>query len=88
MEKLTAPSAHGVAAVNGWLKKHGLSAIPGATNQWLNIEVPVSTANALLDADLTVYTNPDTGVQTIRTLAYSLPERVQPFIDLIYPLTT
>ena len=87
MEKLTAPSAHGVAAVNGWLKKHGISAIPGATNQWLNIQVPVAQANAMLDADFTVYENKDTGVSAVRTLAYSLPKSVKPFIDFIYPAT-
>ncbi|RPD78325.1 family S53 protease-like protein [Lentinus tigrinus ALCF2SS1-7] len=87
VEKLTAPSADGVAAVNAWLKKNGLTATPGATNQWLNIEVPVAKANAMLDTDFTVYENKDTGISAVRTLAYSLPKSVKPFVDFIYPVT-
>ena len=43
--------------------------------------------NAMLDADFTVYENKDTGVSAVRTLAYSLPKSVKPFIDFIYPAT-
>ncbi|EJF57619.1 family S53 protease-like protein [Dichomitus squalens LYAD-421 SS1] len=84
---LTAPSDGGVKAINAWLQKNGVKATPGATNQWLNIELPVSKANALLDADFTVYKNPTTGVTAIRTLAYSVPASVQPYLDFIYPAT-
>ncbi|KAI0745406.1 family S53 protease-like protein [Earliella scabrosa] len=87
VEKLTAPSKSTVRAVKGWLKDNGIKAKPGATNQWLNIEVPVSKANALLDADFNVYNNPDTGVTAVRTLSYSLPKSVKPFVDFVYPAT-
>ena len=73
--------------MKGWLKDNGIKAKPGATNQWLNIEVPVSKANALLDADFNVYNNPDTGVTAVRTLSYSLPKSVKPFVDFVYPAT-
>ena len=53
----------------------------------MNIEVPVAQANTLLDADFTVYKNPSTGVTTVRTLAYSLPKSVKPFVDFVYPAT-
>ena len=84
---LTAPSEDGVQAINAWLQKNGVKATPGATNQWLNIELPVAKANAMLDADLTVYKNTTTGVTAVRTLAYSVPATVQPYLDFIYPLT-
>ena len=75
-------------AVNAWLKKNGLKATPGATNQWLNIEVPVSKANALLDADFNVYNNPDTGVTAVRTLSYSIPAELKGHLDLVHPTIT
>ncbi|RDX50081.1 family S53 protease-like protein [Lentinus brumalis] len=87
MEKLTAPSAVGTKAVKAWLKKNGITATPGATKQWLNIQVPVAQANEMLGADFTVYENKDTGISAVRTLAYSLPKSVKPFVDFIYPAT-
>ena len=73
--------------MKGWLKDNGIKAKPGATNQWLNIQVPVAKANTLLDADFTVYKNPTSGFTAIRTLAYSVPASVKPFIDFVYPAT-
>lgn len=87
VEKLTAPSAEAVDAVNSWLSRNNVTSTPGATSQWLNIKVPVATANALLDADFQTYSNADTGTTAVRTLAYSVPKSVKPFLDFIYPAT-
>ncbi|KAI0675073.1 family S53 protease-like protein [Trametes maxima] len=88
VESYTTPSAEGLAAVTRWLSKNGVKVTPGATSQWLNIEVPVAKANALLDTEFSVYENKDTGVSTIRTLAYSVPASVKPYLDFVYPTTT
>ena len=87
VDQLAAPSSAGLAAVNAWLAKNNVTATQGATSQWLRVEVPVATANTLLDADFTVYSNPDTGATAVRTLAYSVPKSVQPFLDFVYPAT-
>ncbi|KAI0779761.1 family S53 protease-like protein [Fomes fomentarius] len=87
VQKLTTPSKDAADRVAKWLKKNGVKATPGVTDQWLNIKVPVAQANKLLDAEFTTYTNPDTGVTAVRTLAYSLPESMKPFIDFVYPAT-
>ena len=86
--QLTAPSDDATQAINAWLKKNDVTATPGATNQWLNIELPVAKANAMLGADFNVFTHSATNVTAIRTLAYSVPKSVQPHVDFIFPATT
>lgn len=86
--QLTAPSDDATQAINAWLKKNGVTATPGATNQWLNIELPVAKANAMLNAEFNVFTHSTTGVTAIRTLAYSIPASVQPYVDFVFPATT
>lgn len=86
--QLTAPSDDGVNAVNAWLKKNNVKATPGATNQWLNIELPVAKANEMLGAQFNVFKHSTSGVTAIRTLAYSVPKSVQPHLDFIFPATT
>ncbi|KAH9940472.1 family S53 protease-like protein [Epithele typhae] len=87
-DALVAPSADGLAAIDAWLSSANVTSTPAATNQWLNIDVPVASANALLDADFQTYTNAETGKTAIRTLAYSLPKSVQPFVDFVFPATS
>ncbi|KAI1796365.1 family S53 protease-like protein [Ganoderma leucocontextum] len=86
--QLTAPSDDALKAINAWLKKNNVNATPGVTNQWLNIELPVAKANAMLDADFTVFEHSTTGTTAVRTLAYSVPKSVQPHLDFIFPATT
>ncbi|KAI9066581.1 family S53 protease-like protein [Trametes sanguinea] len=88
LEKYTAPSAESLAAVTSWLASNGVKATSGATNQWLNIEVPVATANAMLDTEFSVFEHQDTGISAIRTLSYSVPASVKPHLDFIYPATS
>ncbi|KAH9847178.1 family S53 protease-like protein [Lenzites betulinus] len=88
VEKYTAPSAESLAAVTAWLDRNNVTTTPGATTQWLNIEVPVAKANAMLDADFSTFEHTDLGISAIRTLAYSVPASVKPHIEFIYPATT
>ena len=87
VEKYTAPNSESLAAVTDWLDRNGIQATPGATSQWLNIEVPVAKANALLNTEFPVYEHQDTGDSAIRSLAYSVPASVKPHLDFIYPVT-
>ncbi|CDO69264.1 hypothetical protein BN946_scf185042.g166 [Trametes cinnabarina] len=88
VEQYTSPKDESLAAVTTWLDSHGIKAKPGATNQWLNIEVPVATANAMLDAEFSVFEHQKTGISAIRTLSYSVPASVKPHLDFIYPTTS
>ena len=72
--------------VNAWLNENGLhaTALSGA-GDWLTIQMPVSKANDLLDADFSVYTHPQTGKQAVRTLNYSIPTDLAGHLSLVHP---
>lgn len=56
-----------------------------SAGDWLSVQMPVSTANSLLDADFSVFTHPATGKQTIRTLSYSIPSDLAGHLSLVHP---
>ncbi|KAH9855572.1 family S53 protease-like protein [Lenzites betulinus] len=86
--KLAAPSPDSVAAVNAWLAEHGLTATPlTPAGDWVQVQVNVSKANSLLAANYSLYTHESSGVEAIRTLAYSIPASLHAHIDLIHPTT-
>ncbi|EIW61051.1 family S53 protease [Trametes versicolor FP-101664 SS1] len=89
VEQLVAPSAASVAAVNAWLTENGLTAQTiSPAGDWLAFEVPVSQANELFDADFSVFTHDESGLQAVRTLAYSIPAELQGHLDLVHPTIT
>ncbi|KAH9857435.1 family S53 protease [Lenzites betulinus] len=89
VEQLVAPSADSVDAVNAWLKENDLSAQTiSPAGDWLAFEVPVSKANELFDADFSVFTHDQTGLEAIRTMSYSIPAELQGHLDLVHPTVT
>ncbi|KAI0700484.1 family S53 protease [Cytidiella melzeri] len=89
VEKFVAPSQESVDAVNAWLKEEGVTATPiSPAGDWISFSVPVSKANALLDADFSVFTHAETGKEAIRTLSYSIPADLQGHLDLVHPTIT
>ncbi|KAI0823318.1 family S53 protease-like protein [Trametes gibbosa] len=87
VENYTSPSVESLAAVTAWLDRNDVKTVPGATGQWLNIEVPVAKANTMLDAEFSTFQHADMGITAIRTLTYSVPASVKPHIDFIFPAT-
>ncbi|EPS94692.1 hypothetical protein FOMPIDRAFT_1054842 [Fomitopsis schrenkii] len=86
---LLSPSSESVGAVNAWLAENNLNATtisPGG--DWLAIQVPVSKANEMLDADFSVFAHAESGTQSIRTLQYSIPEDPVGHLQLVHPTTT
>ena len=74
--------------MNAWLKENDIEAAQASpAGDWLSISIPVSKANELLDADFTVFSHASTGKEVVRTLSYSLPKSVKPFVDFVYPAT-
>ena len=88
-DAFVAPKAESVSAVNQWLSENGLSAAPlTSAGDWLTLEVPVSKANEVFDANFSVFTHSASGQQTIRTLSYSIPTDLVGHLDLVHPTVT
>jgi tripeptidyl-peptidase-1 len=48
----------------------------------------VAKANELLSTDFSVFTHLESGMTSIRTLAYSIPRALQGHIDFVHPTTS
>ncbi|KAJ7644369.1 subtilisin-like protein [Roridomyces roridus] len=82
------PTTDSLNAVTAWLDSHGLQAtVISPYGEWLSVQVPVSKANAMLDANFDTFTHVETGTQVIRTLAYSLPAELHAHIEALHPTT-
>ncbi|EPT04644.1 hypothetical protein FOMPIDRAFT_38232 [Fomitopsis schrenkii] len=80
------PTNESVSAVNSWLRENGLEATsPSVTGDWLSVQMPVSAANDLFNANYSTFTHLATGKQTIRTLAYSVPADLANHLDFVHP---
>ncbi|KAF7298358.1 Subtilisin-like protein [Mycena kentingensis (nom. inval.)] len=89
VEAFSRPTEETTAAVSEWLADHGITASPAsAAGDWISISVPVEKANTLLGADFSVFSHTDTGVESIRTLEYSIPASLQPHIKVVTPTTS
>ena len=53
----------------------------------VEIQIPASQANTLLNANFTTYVHEATNTTHVRTLAYSLPDDVSNHVAFIYPTT-
>ncbi|TFK88151.1 subtilisin-like protein [Polyporus arcularius HHB13444] len=88
VEAMVAPSAESVQKVTAWLGKNNITATKiSPAGDWLGINVPVSKANALLNADFSEYLVDKTNTTAVRTLAYSVPETLKDHLAFIYPTT-
>ena len=83
-----APSEETSSAVNAWLAEHNVSATPlTPAGDWVGFTVPVSKANELFNTEFATYRHLDSGAESVRTLAYSLPDDVSNHVAFIYPTT-
>ncbi|KAK7048086.1 Tripeptidyl-peptidase sed3 [Favolaschia claudopus] len=82
------PTDESVAAVTQWLSSHGLTAtVASPYGEWLHVDVPVSKANEMLDANYETFTHLETGKQIIRTLSVSLPAELTAHVEALHPAT-
>ncbi|TFY52231.1 hypothetical protein EVJ58_g10131 [Rhodofomes roseus] len=86
VEAYMAPTAETTSAVNSWQNENGLkgTVLPGPGN-WISVQMPVSKANEILDADFSVFTHTASGKQAVRTLKYSIPTDLVGHLDLVHP---
>ncbi|KAK2759798.1 vesicle formation at the endoplasmic reticulum [Arachnomyces sp. PD_36] len=75
-------------AILSWLDSEGVpkEAIENKGN-WVNFAVPAEKAEKMLDAEFFSYENTVNEVSRIRTLSYSVPEEIRPYIQMIQPTT-
>ncbi|KAI1796803.1 family S53 protease-like protein [Ganoderma leucocontextum] len=87
VEALVAPSQDTKDAVGSWLRDNGLNATTiSPAGDWIAINVPVSQANTLFEANFSTFAHQDTpSKQFIRTLSYALPQSLQGHVDLVHP---
>ncbi|TDL21547.1 subtilisin-like protein [Rickenella mellea] len=86
VEAFVKPSPGTISIVNEWLSSNGLSATPiSPAGDWLTISIPVSKANALLNAKFTTFTHPETGTSSELTMAYSIPTELKGHVELVHP---
>ncbi len=83
------PAADSTSLVNEWLAANGLAATTiSPAGDWLAMSVPVSQASSLFNAKFSVFTHQQTGQQSVRTLAYSIPAALSGHLDFVHPTIT
>lgn len=82
IDQYTAPDAETFNLVQQWLESHGLTKARHDSN-WVNIRVPISVAEHMLQAEYGIYTDGESSI--LRTQAYSLPSRLHEHVDLVAP---
>ncbi|RDX41880.1 family S53 protease [Lentinus brumalis] len=88
VEAFVAPKAESVQAVTDWLSKHNIkSKVVSPSGDMLRINVPVSTANALLSANFTEFADKQTDTTLVRTLSFTIPEDVEQHVKFVFPTT-
>ncbi|OBZ75872.1 Tripeptidyl-peptidase sed3 [Grifola frondosa] len=86
VEKFAAPKPESVDAVNAWLKENNIDARTiSPAGDWMAFDVSVSKANELFSSNFSVYKHGGTGMETIRTLSYSIPASLKDHLDLVHP---
>ena len=80
------PSNESSSAVLGWLKSQRVP--PGNIaddGEWIDFNVSISDAERMLDTKFHSFTNNATGVKIVRTLQYSVPEKLHQYVQTIIP---
>ncbi|TCD71643.1 hypothetical protein EIP91_007390 [Steccherinum ochraceum] len=89
IDKFVAPKPETVTAVDQWLAENDISATKLTTSgNWISFELPVSKANDLFDTEFSTFKHEETGDESIRTLAYSIPTELVGHVNLVHPTIT
>ncbi|KAL8999536.1 MAG: hypothetical protein Q9169_001624 [Polycauliona sp. 2 TL-2023] len=88
LKAMLRPSSDASIAILNWLQAEGVSATSIEDHgDWINFYVTASEANRIMDTNFYYYTNANSGVQTIRTLRYSVPQGLHQYIHMVQPTT-
>ncbi|KAK4122203.1 peptidase-like protein [Parathielavia appendiculata] len=87
LSSLMAPRAESTSAVLSWLRDAGIpSSKVHEDGEWINFNVTVREASALLDADFGVWGHDGTNIKRVRALQYSVPDEVRQHIKMVAPV--
>ncbi|EEP77225.1 hypothetical protein UREG_02074 [Uncinocarpus reesii 1704] len=82
------PPAHASDAVLAWLREGGVSTKSvQLDSDWVHFNIPVEQAEKLLNTKFHYYRNTVNQAQILRTLEYSVPKSVAPYVHMIQPTT-
>ncbi|WEW55299.1 vesicle formation at the endoplasmic reticulum [Emydomyces testavorans] len=82
------PPAHASGAVLEWLRAGGVSERSlQLDSDWVHFTLPVEKAEKLLNTRFHYYRNTVNNAQVLRTLEYSVPSNVAPYVHMIQPTT-
>lgn len=87
MNKLVEPSEDALSDVHDWLESHGVDRGQlsySAAKDWINVRLPVSEIQRLLDTQYFIYEHED-GTQLVRAAAWSLPSHLHEHIETVQP---
>ncbi|CZR59887.1 related to tripeptidyl-peptidase I [Phialocephala subalpina] len=90
IQALVNPEVAATEAVLSWLSKSRISDSDIEDNgEWMNFKVSIAKAETMLDTTFHFYTHTfdKTQSKVIRTLEYSLPTSVFPYVFMIHPTT-
>lgn len=90
VNELIKPSSEALDLVHEWLSESGVdpsSLRYSPAQDWIDVALPVSTIEQLLDTEYSVYEHED-GSRLIRTSKWSLPQHLHEHIDAIQPTTS
>ncbi|UNI22942.1 Tripeptidyl-peptidase I [Purpureocillium takamizusanense] len=89
LEGFTRPSEESVKMVKLWLSSYDIHErdITQTTPDWLEVKVPLSKAEGMLDSKFSLYHDSVSGKSAPRTTEYSIPLLLHDHIDTIQPTT-
>lgn len=81
------PDEASVNMVKNWLASHGIKDVTQSAVDWMEVKVPISAAEKLLNTKYSMYKDSKTGVVLPRAIEYSLPASLHAHIDTVQPTT-
>ncbi|CAG8974177.1 hypothetical protein HYALB_00011785 [Hymenoscyphus albidus] len=85
---LVKPAEETLDLVHEWLLTNGVHAMNySPAKDWISVQIDVASAEALLDAEYSVYQHED-GSVLVRTEKWSLPKHLHEHVDTIQPTTS
>jgi tripeptidyl-peptidase-1 len=85
---LVRPSNHTMTKIMSWLESEDVSAESIESHgNWIEVTMAVCQAESLMKTKFYRYSNRKTHKHAIRTLSYSVPRDILPYIQLIQPTT-
>ncbi|KAJ4488455.1 subtilisin-like protein [Lentinula aciculospora] len=89
VETFAAPTAETVEAVTEWLSSFNITSAPATpAGDWIKFNIPVQTANRLLNTQFSIFNHTESGQTSIRTLEYSIPSNIQAHVKVVHPTTS